>query len=207
MQTSATLTAALLVLGLFFGVDDAWSAEGPRLAIVPWQAVTPGQPFRASPLNVFWIPASLEDFRHSELLSFRPLLEYDSQCVGLKVLRADDSERMQQLGITGELPAAVLTSASGVVLSRVERRNGDLTGPAVDQALRNELHSREESAARDLDDAPRKLAVGDREGAVELYRRVCEQRCFVPRHAREAERALHRLGVRSTADAHDAKPR
>jgi hypothetical protein len=70
-----------------------------------------------------------------------------------------------------------------------------LRAASVDKLLRDTIHASEESLDRDLDDAPKKLSVGDREGAVALYRRVWEHRCLFPRHAREAERALKKLGV------------
>ena len=169
--------------------------ELPQPTIVPWQVLTPGRAYRQTPLIVIWIPASADEFRHSELLSFRPLLEYDSQCVSLRVIRSDDVERIEKLGASGKLPTVILTSSDGTVFSRVEPEKGVLSGPAVEKALHDELRARQESAGHDLDDAPKKLAIGDRDGAIGLYRRVCEQRCFLPRHAREAERALRKLGV------------
>ena len=59
--------------------------------------------------------------------------------------------------------------------------------------MRDTIATREAEADRLLDEAAARLAASDRDGAVTLYRRVCAQRCLLPRKARDAQKALHRL--------------
>ena len=193
MRTSAVppLAAAILTLALL----PAHAEEGRGLAFVPWKILKPGAPPPSSPLVLYWIPLSSDDFRHSELLTYPPLTTYPRECVAMSVVRADDAAIIARLGASGKLPMAVLVGADGSVIGTVTNERGALTGVAVDKLLRDTLRAREEALDRDLDDAPKKLDVGDRNGAVALYRRVWENRCLFPRHAKEAERALKKLGV------------
>jgi hypothetical protein len=60
--------------------------------------------------------------------------------------------------------------------------------------------AREESLNANLDAAPKKISAGDRDSGVAIYRRVWMQRCVFPRHGREAERAMKKLGVDVVAE-------
>ena len=193
MRASAVplLAAAILTLALL----PAHAADGGGLVFVPWKLLNPGDALPASELVLYWIPLSSDDFRRSELLTYQPLTTYSRDCVSLSVIRADDSATIARLEASGKLPMAVLAGADGRVIAAVPNEHGVLRPASVDKLLRDTIHASEESLDRDLDDAPKKLSVGDREGAVALYRRVWEHRCLFPRHAREAERALKKLGV------------
>ena len=193
MRASAvpSLAAAILTLALV----PAQAADSEGLVFVPWKILNPGDPSPSSELVLYWIPLSSDDFRHSELLTYQPLTAYSRECVSLSVIRADDATTIARLEASGKLPMAVLAGADGHVIGAVQNERGALRAAAVDKLLRDAIHAREEALDRDLDDAPKKLGLGDREGAVALYRRVWEHRCLFPRHAREAERALKKLGV------------
>ena len=193
MRASAvpSLAAAILTLALV----PAQVADSEGLVFVPWKILNPGDPSPSSELVLYWIPLSSDDFRHSELLTYQPPTTYSRDCVSLSVIRADDATTIARLKASGKLPMAVLAGADGRVIASVSNEHGALPAASVDKLLRDTIHTREESLDRDLDDAPKKLGVGDREGAVALYRRVWEHRCLFPRHAHEAERALKKLGV------------
>jgi hypothetical protein len=60
--------------------------------------------------------------------------------------------------------------------------------------------AREESLNANLDAAPKKISAVDRDSGVAIYRRVWMQRCVFPRHGREAERAMKKLGVDVVAE-------
>src|SRR6185436_12902692 len=122
----------------------------------------------------------------------RPLTTYPPQCVAMSVVQADDAETIARLGAADKLPVAVLAGEDGRVIGVVDNDRGALRAADVDKLLRDTIAARGEGLNRDLDDAPKK----QRDEAVVLYRRVWEQRCLFPRHAREAERALKKLGVR-----------
>ncbi|MEK6374396.1 MAG: hypothetical protein AABO58_17045 [Acidobacteriota bacterium] len=203
MRTSAVpmLAAAFLTLALVPAQVAGGGGLTSNVVFVPWKILDQGESPPAGMLVLYWIPASRNEFRHSELLTYRPLTTYSPQCVAMSVVRVDDQKTIARLDAGGKLPIAVLTGEDGSVLGSVENEKGALHAAAVDKLLRDTITAREASLDRDLDDAPKKLDAGNRDAAVALYRRVWEQRCLFPRHAREAERALKKLGVPPVAVA------
>ena len=103
MRASALplLAAALLTLAL----PPARAADGGGLAsntvFVPWKILNSGDPLPSAELVLYWIPLSRDDFRHSELLTYRPLTTYSPQCVALSVVRADDEAAIARLQVGG----------------------------------------------------------------------------------------------------------
>jgi len=203
VRASAVPVLAAAFLTLALGPAQAAGDGGlaSNVVFVPWKILNRGETPPAGMLVLYWIPASREEFRHSELLTYRPLTTYSPQCVAMSVVRIDDDETIARLGAGGRLPSAILTGEDGGVLGSVGNERGALSAAAVDKLLRDTISAREASLDRDLDDAPKKLGTGDRDAAVALYRRVWEHRCLFPRHAREAERALKKLGVPPVAVA------
>ena len=203
MRASAVpvLAAAFLTLALVPAQAAGGGGLTSNVVFVPWKILNQGETPPAGMLVLYWIPASRDEFRHSELLTYRPLTIYPPQCVAMSVVRIDDEKTIARLEAAGKLPIAILMSENGSVLGSVENQRGVLSAEAVDKLLRETISAREASLDRDLDDAPKKLVAGDRDAAVTLYRRVWEQRCLFPRHAREAERALKKLGVPTVAVA------
>jgi hypothetical protein len=162
---------------------------------VPWKVCQPGEAPARAPLILYWIPVSPDDFRHSELLVSRPLAMYATQCVAMQVIRADDRARIEKLAATGKLPVAVLVGGDGQQIARAPNGRGALHVAAVENMVRDELRARESALDAKLDDAGKRADQGDKGSAIALYRSVWEQRCLFPRHARDASRALRKLGV------------
>ena len=183
--------AAALALAMT-GVD-ALPGEPPHLSLVPWKIVERGDDIHA-PLVLFWIPASRDEVRRSELLTSEELTLYSSQCVAMRVVRFDDAVMLDKLDVEGGLPAAVLADGDGRVIARVG--NETLTVDAVEEMVREELDRRVGEADELLDDARTKADDGATEEAIALYRAVWERRCFCPRQARDAQRALKKLKAR-----------
>jgi hypothetical protein len=192
---AAALLSLVLAPALPAGDGGVTASRLSPNVFVPWKILKPGESPPAGVLVVYWIPASGEELRRSELLTYRPLTAYAPQCVVLAVVRADDAATIARLGASGKLPLAVLAAENGQVLARAENDRGALRASSVDKMVHDALRAREDSLDHDLDDAPKKLGLGDRDGAVALYRRVWDQRCLFARHGREAERALRKLGV------------
>ena len=181
-------------------ISAAADGTASDAAFVPWKIHRAGEGLPSSPLILFWIPASSDDFRHSDLLTSRALASYAAQCVALEVVKSDDAAMLAKLAIDGRPPAAVLVDAWGVVVGRVAGVRGSLRASDVEKMMRDAMRTREESLNADLDDAPKKISAGDRDLAVAIYRRVWMQRCVFPRHGREAERAMKKLGVDVVAE-------
>ena len=164
----------------------------PHLSLVPWKVVEPGDEVRA-PLVLFWIPASRDEVRRSELLTSDELTLYSSQCVAMRVVRSDDEDMLVRLDAGGALPMAVLADGDGHVLARVDNEDGTLAVGDVEEMVREELDHRATDADALLDTARQKADAGATDEAIALYRAVWEQRCLCPRQARDAQRALKKL--------------
>ena len=190
------LAVAMVVL-FYGGVVVAGELDGP-ISFVPWKVLAPGDSPPDSPLILYWIPASPEDFRHSDLLISRPLTIFASQCVAMSVVRPDDTARITTLS-AGALPAAILVESGGTPLGTVQADRGTLHVRDVERLVRDKLADRRAAIESQVDDARKKVRAGDIQSAINTYRAVWSQRCLDPRRAREAQRELKRLGVEVTS--------
>ena len=186
-SSSAQMVFAVLALA------GASALAGNRPAsFVPWKVLKAGdKPVRA-PLTVYWIPASHDDFRRSELLRSDELTMYSSQCVSMQVVTPDDEVRLAKLGAE-KLPLVVLFDGDGRELGRVLPDRGRVRLDEVETLVRGELDERESAAEQILDEAREKAEAGETSVAIALYSSVWEQRCTCPRQARDAQRALKKL--------------
>jgi len=163
--------------------DPAW--------FVPWKVLNPGEAPPRAQLIVYWLPASRDDMRHSELLTSRTLTLFSSQCVAMHVVRPDDFERVAKLGANGRAPVVLLLDGEGRELTHIDNEAGALRIATIERIVRDEVRSREDEADKLLDLARTK----EKNAAIAMYRRVFDQRCLLPRQARTALRALRKLGV------------
>jgi hypothetical protein len=170
--------------------------EQTHVVFVPWKVLRPGTALPRSPLLLFWIPASRQELRRSELLTSEELARYAAQCVAMVVVQPDDHVRIASLRIDGKLPMVLLADADGAVLARLESESGDLPAAEVETMVREALDARSAHFDALLDDAKEKAASGETEAAIILYRKVWEQRCTCPRQGKDAQRALRKLGSR-----------
>lgn len=183
MRRSSTWFASIAIALAALADDD------PHPSLVPWKVIEPGAPRETAPLVLFWVPASREELRRSDLLTSDELTLYSSQCVAMRIVRLDDPETLDRLGIDEELPVAVLTDAEGKVLARSP---ATIAGE-VEAIVREELHDRANEAEALLDDAREKAHEGELAAAIAIYREVWAQRCVCPRQGRTAQKALRRL--------------
>lgn len=190
---------ALLCLSAGVRGDEASAASGSGELFVPWKVRNPGDEMIKKSLVLYWVPGSREEIRRSDLLVSHALATYAAQCVGMQVIRPDDDEMIERLEVTGKLPICVLTAGNGKAIARVGGDHNPLRLSEVEKMVRDEVGAREEEADRMLDDALRKLQDGDRAAAVELYRQVAAEECLFPRKAKDAQKALKKLGAEVTA--------
>ena len=181
------VAVALALTGVNALPDDA-----RHVSLVPWKVLEPGEELR-TPLVLLWIPASPDEVRHSELLTSDQLTLYSSQCVGMRVVRFDDTTMLAKLDVDGSLPVAILVDDKGGVVARVDNEQGTLMADDVEEMVREELDRRVSEADALLDDARQKADAGDVEDAISLYRTVWDRRCMCPRQAKDAQRALKKL--------------
>src|SRR2546425_10779510 len=88
-------------------IAAATAAIDSQLAFVPWKVLNPGAQPLSGPLLLCWIPRSGEDFKHSPLLTSRPLTMFASQWVAMQVIRCDDAHTIATLRATDALPLAI----------------------------------------------------------------------------------------------------
>lgn len=183
-------TVALLCCGA-----DALPGGEAYVALVPWRVLEPESKVDA-PLALFWIPSSVDELRHSELLTSDDLTLYSSQCVAMRVVRLNDEARLASLADDVQLPVAVLVDRSGHIVGRVESEDGILSVTEVEALVRAELDRRAAETDSMLDRARERAEANDVEAATTLYRSVWAERCLCPRQGREAKKALRKLGRR-----------
>ncbi|HEX9160981.1 MAG TPA: hypothetical protein VF980_04670 [Thermoanaerobaculia bacterium] len=169
-------------------------AAGPQVPFVPWKVLERGAEPAQKAFLLFWIPASPEQMRRSELITSTRLTAYSSRCIGMHVVRADDSPMLEKLQAGKALPLAVLV-AEGKEIARVIGDTGVLSANSVEAMVRNAFDTREATLNAMLDQAGSKAASGDSAAAIALYKQVAAQQCAFPRQARTAQRSLRRLGV------------
>jgi hypothetical protein len=187
-----TVAAALFTTSILLG-----GVRNERLSFVPWKILDHAEDAAPSLLALYWIPASPDDLKRSSLVTSQVLLGYAARCVSMQVIRADDDTRIERLGASGELPAAVLTDMHGKIVSRITTQHGDpLAADEVEKMVREAIDTREVACERMLDQASKLVHVGNPNEAEEMYRRVIEQRCAFPRLAKEAQRALKKIARR-----------
>jgi len=190
LQRARLLACIAVLIGL---VAESRGGDSSMPTFVPWKVLNPGDEPLKTDLVLYWIPGSREEIRRSPLLTSRPLAIYSTQCVGMQLIRPDDEETINRLGAPEHLPVAILAAYDGAVIARVESGGGSLRLGDVERMVRDTIIAREADADRMLDDAKEKVEDGDRDAAIVLYRRVCAQRCLLPRKARDAQKALARL--------------
>jgi hypothetical protein len=187
--------ARLVAIALLLAGAHALPAGEDHVALVPWRVAEPGMTVDA-PLVLYWIPASPDEMRRSPLLTSRDLALFSGRCVAMRVVRPNDTNRLVQLVEEGApLPLAVLASGDGHVIGRVAPKEGEGALDAVEDLVRDELDERAAEADTLLDRARAKAEARDVAGAIVLYQAVWEARCLCPRQAKDARKALRKLGV------------
>ncbi len=185
----AMAMALLFCAGSVIGGD----VDGP-IFFVPLKVLAPGDPAPVAPMILYWIPSSPEDFKHSDLIVSRPLTIDASQCVAMRVIRPDDSARIAAF-CGPALPVVILVDGEGAILGTISADRGTVRVRDVERLVHANLAARESLVESQLDEARKKARSGDRQSAIDAYRTVWNQRCLFPRAAREAARALRRLGA------------
>jgi len=189
VRFARALTAAVAFLAAGANLLAAGDA---RVTLVPWEVLDPAEPV-AAPLVLFWIPATPDELRRSDLLTSYDLTLFSSRCVAMRVVRFNDAARLASLDVGPEVPMVVLTDHEGNILGRVAADDGELPLAEVEDLVREELDEREARAEALLDRARDQAEDRDEGAALSLYQQVWEERCVCPRQARDAKRAMKKL--------------
>lgn len=171
-------------------------AASSQMSFVPWKVLEPGAEPLKKAFILFWVPTSPEEMRHSELITSERLTLYSGRCIGMHVVRTDDTSMLEKLNARDGLPLAVLCEGEKEV-ARVHADAGVLSAGAVEAMVRHAFDTREAALNSTLDQAGAKAAAGENDDAIAMYRQVAAQGCAFPRLAKTAQRALRRLGVKN----------
>jgi hypothetical protein len=167
----------------------------PEELLVPWKFLQKGADLVKGPVVLYWLPASMEETRRSPLLTAHVFVEATGRCVGLEIVAPDDVGTIEKLGATGKLPIAVLIDRQGSVIRVVDNLRGVLPASAVEQMLAGELSARDDAVYLQLTEAKRHAMMGEKEKAIDLYKKIWDDRCLYPLLGNEAQHALKDLGV------------
>ena len=218
-KLSRALAAALM---LMFSLSPAWATCGggggggtggvaggssntgpaPTVYKVPWKLWEA----RTAPnkgLVLYWFPASNDEIKKSSLLASRILTVYSSQCVTMTVADAKQPELQPIIG-DSVIPVAVLASADGAPINKVENTAGKLKVEQVEKLVEGEMKQRESALDTQMKSAKEKIKAGDNPGAVALLKPVAEERCLFPKKAKDAAKELKKLGVEEIGSFYDS---
>ena len=177
------------------GVGGGGRSEGPAPTVykVPWKMWEA----RAVPnkgLVLYWFPASNNELEKSSLKASRILTLYSAQCISMTVADAKTPELKSIIGDSA-LPVAILTTADGAPINKVENTAGKLKVEQVEKIVESEMKQRETTLDTQLKTAKEKAKAGDNEGAIALLKPVAAETCLFPKKSKEAAKELKKLGV------------
>src|SRR5687767_5855842 len=198
-QLSRALATLLIVL---FSLSPAWAtcgggggggtggvaggarSEGPSPPVynVPWKMWEA----RATPhkgLILYWFPASDNELKRSSLKASRILTLYSAQCVTMTVADARTPELKPIIGDSA-VPVAVLASAEGTPINKVENTGGKLKVEQVEKLVDGEMKQRETNLDTQLKSGKEKAKAGDKDGAIAALKPVAEENCLFPKKAK-----------------------
>jgi hypothetical protein len=175
----------------------------PDEHLVPWRFLEKDALLEKSPVTLYWLPASLDEAKRSRLMTSRALFESSSRCVGLEIVLPENVATIEKLGAAGKGPTAVVADAQGNVVRRI---GNPFRVEAVEQMLGDVLAARDEAMYRQMTEANRAAAAGNKDIAIGLYKRVWDDRCLFPVAGADAQRALKKLGVTVQEPAESRPP-
>ena len=221
-QVSRALAALLITL---FSLSPVWAtcgggggggtggvgggsrgAGGPDPVVynVPWSMYD----VRKTPqkgLVLYWFPASNNELQKSSLKTSRILTLYAAQCVTMTVADAKTPELQSIIGDSA-LPVAVLTSADGAPIKKIENTGGKLKAEQVEKVVDAEMKQREAALDEQLKTGKEKAKAGDKDGALAALKAVAEEKCLFPKKAKDAAKELKKLGVEEVGSIPEQTP-
>jgi tetratricopeptide (TPR) repeat protein len=171
---------------------------------VPWKIWEA----RTSPqkgLVLYWFPATNNEVKSSPMHTSRILTLMSSQCVTMIVADAKQPELQKIVGDSA-LPVAVLTSADGSPIKKVESTSGKLKVSEVEKVVESEIKQRETALDEQLKGGKEKAKAGDKDGAIAMLKPVAEEKCLFPKKAKDASKELKKLGVEEIGSIPETAP-
>jgi len=168
------------------------SGPAPTVYNVPWKVWSAATP-PPQGLVLYWFPLTTEEYKRSPMKASRILTLYSAQCVSMEVADYRMAEIQKVIG-DSKPPVAVLATADGTPIKKVENIEGKLKVDLVEKALDGEMKQRESALDDSLKSAKEKLKSGDNAGAIALLKPVAQEKCLFPKKAKTAANELKKLG-------------
>jgi len=161
---------------------------------VPWKFLQTDEILHEKPVTLYWIPASLEQAEKSPMMTSRFLLDASERCVDLEIILPERAAKLTNFGVPAKGPAAFVVDQQGHV-TRESGNGRELTIKDVEPLLNAELKPRDEAMYRAMSEAAQQAKAGNKDAAIDLYKKVWNDRCLFSVAGAEAQRALKQLGV------------
>ncbi|HJX89025.1 MAG TPA: tetratricopeptide repeat protein [Pyrinomonadaceae bacterium] len=213
MKTTFSRALASLLM-LLFALSPVWATCGggggggtggvsggggnnggptPVVYNVPWR-IWEAKTAPAKGLVLYWFPASNDEVKKSPMKGSRILTLYSAQCVAMSVADPKEPELQKFVG-DSKPPVAVLATADGSPINKVESNAGKLKIDQVEKAVDAEMKQRENALDAKLKEGKEKEKAGDNTGAIAALKAVTEEGCLFPKKSKEAAKELKKLGV------------
>lgn len=167
----------------------------PDVQLVPWKYLQGDTLVHDAPVTLYWLPRDSGQVSQSPLFDDKPLVTAATRCVGFEIVMPERTAAIQKLGETGKLPAVLVLDREGKVLRKFENPNGELRTVAVERLLQDELDLRDQTMFRSIMSASTEATAGRNQNAINIYKKIWDDRCLYPLAGEEAKRALATLGV------------
>jgi tetratricopeptide (TPR) repeat protein len=175
------------------GGGNSGNVSAPTVYNVPWKNWdAKGAPPKG--LVLFWFPASNDELKKSPMRGSRTLTLYSAKCVDMTVADSTNAALQNLIG-DSKPPLAVLASADGSLISKVENTGGKLKIDQVEKAVDSEIKQRETALDEQLKTGKAKAKAGEKDAAIAALKPVAEQKCLFPGKAKDATKELKKLGV------------
>ncbi len=174
------------------GGNSGGNMSAPAVYNVPWK----NWDAKAAPpkgLVLYWFPATNDELKKSPMRGSRVLTLYSAKCVDMTVADSTNAALQNLIG-DSKPPVAVLASADGSPISKVENTAGKLKIDQVEKAVDSEMRQRESSLDAQLKTGKAKAKAGEKDAAIAALKPVAEQRCLFPGKAKDASKELKKLG-------------
>jgi hypothetical protein len=182
--------AALLALAIPALAQYRPGTGNPDEHRAPWKFLQGDALLHEHPVTLYWIPASLEQVEPSKLMTADLLRNAATRCVDLEIVLPERTAVLKKLGAE-KVPAAMIVDRNGDVVRRAASGQAE----AVERMLSDELNARDEAMYRDMRDAAQAARAGNNAAAIDLYKKIWDDRCLYPLAGAEAQRSLKALGV------------
>lgn len=198
-MSTRVLVRSILVFVMFCTVAAQAQSRGqgrrspgtgnPDDHLVPWKYLQAEELAHDHPITLYWVPKSLDQAENSPLMESQYLLDASTRCVDLEVLLPERAALLKKLGVTA--PAAFVVDRQGKITRKLDK----VSQKGIETLLSAELALRDDAMYHDLVEAGRQEKAGNSAVAIELYKKIWDDRCLFSVAGGEAQRGLKRLGV------------